>query len=220
MHVVLIGPPGFGKGTQARHFAERLGIPSISSGDLFRAHFRDGTLLGRQAKKYMDSGALVPDHITMAMVKARIAAEDAAAGFLLDGFPRNVHQAVLLDGMLAVQGRRLDHVLALKVSTTEVERRLAGRRACQSCNLVVNVNFAPPRVSGACDTCGGRLIRREGDRERIIRRRLAACTERTAPLLVRYAALGILANVDAVGPVEDVRARILAAVPALAGAGA
>ncbi|GAA1009286.1 adenylate kinase [Acrocarpospora pleiomorpha] len=209
MRVVLVGPPGAGKGTQAQFIASHLSIPKISTGDIFRANVSGGTELGKLAKGFMDRGDLVPDEVTIAMVRDRLAENDAQAGFLLDGFPRNVAQAEVLKKMLADFGIGLDLVLELVVDDDEVVRRLAGRRTCRSCGKVWHVDFDPPKVDGICDACGGELFQRDDDREETIRHRLEVYQEQTAPLISFYADEGILRGVDATGPVEEVTQRAM-----------
>lgn len=212
MRVVLVGPPGAGKGTQAQFIASHLSIPKISTGDIFRANVSGGTPLGKLAKEYMDRGDLVPDEVTVAMVRDRLSEDDAQEGFLLDGFPRNVPQAEILKKMLADWGLALDVVLELVVDDEEVIRRLAGRRTCRSCGKVWHVDFDPPSREGICDACGGELFQRDDDREDTIRHRLEVYQEQTAPLISYYADEGILVGVDATGPVEEVTQRAMAAL--------
>jgi len=212
VRVVLVGPPGAGKGTQAQFIASHLSIPKISTGDIFRANVSGGTPLGKLAKEYMDRGDLVPDEVTVAMVRDRLSEDDAQEGFLLDGFPRNVPQAEVLKKMLADWGLALDVVLELVVDDEEVVRRLAGRRTCRSCGKVWHVDFDPPSREGICDACGGELFQRDDDREDTIRHRLEVYQEQTAPLISYYADEGILVGVDATGPVEEVTQRAMAAL--------
>lgn len=212
MRVVLVGPPGAGKGTQAQFIASHLSIPKISTGDIFRANVSGGTELGKLAKEYMDRGDLVPDEVTIAMVRDRLSEDDAQEGFLLDGFPRNVPQAEVLKKMLAEFGTALDVVLNLVVEDDEVVRRLAGRRTCRSCGKVWHVLFDPPAVEGVCDACGGELFQRDDDREETIRRRLEVYQEQTAPLISFYADESILQGVDATGPVEEITQRAMSAL--------
>ncbi|GIH25535.1 adenylate kinase [Acrocarpospora phusangensis] len=209
MRVVLVGPPGAGKGTQAQFIASHLSIPKISTGDIFRANVSGGTELGKLAKGFMDRGDLVPDEVTIAMVRDRLAEDDAQEGFLLDGFPRNVAQAEVLKKMLTDFGTGLDLVLELVVDDDEVVRRLAGRRTCRSCGKVWHVDFDPPKAEGICDACGGELFQRDDDREETIRHRLEVYQEQTAPLVSFYADEGILRGVDATGPVEEVTQRAM-----------
>ncbi len=212
MRLVLVGPPGAGKGTQAQFIATELWIPKISTGDIFRANVSAGTPLGQQAKAYMDAGDLVPDEITIQMVCDRLAEDDAAKGFLLDGFPRNVSQARVLDDLLLADGARLDVVLELVVDDDEVVRRLSGRRTCRRCNHVWHVDFDPPAKEGVCDRCGGELFQRDDDREETIRHRLDVYAEQTAPLVSYYAGQRLLVGIDATGPVDDVTERAVAAI--------
>lgn len=212
MRIVLVGPPGAGKGTQAQFIASHLSIPKISTGDIFRANVSGGTALGRKAKDYMDRGDLVPDTVTIAMVRDRLGAPDSHDGFLLDGFPRNVPQAETLKKMLAEWETRLDVVLELVVDEDEVIRRLSGRRTCRQCGRIWHVLFDPPGRSGVCDVCGGQLFQRDDDQERTIRHRLEVYQEDTAPLVAFYADEGILVGIDATGPVEEVTERALAAL--------
>ncbi|HEV7208361.1 MAG TPA: adenylate kinase [Mycobacteriales bacterium] len=213
MRLVLVGPPGAGKGTQAQFVAEERGIPKISTGDIFRANVSQETELGVAAKAFMDAGDLVPDHITVDMVRARLAEPDAAKGFLLDGFPRNVPQAERLDDILADTGHAaLDVVLELVVDDDEVVRRLSGRRTCRTCNHVWHVDFDPPEAEGVCDIDGGPLYQRDDDREQTIRHRLDVYAEQTTPLVAFYARRGVLVGLDATGPVDDVTDRALEAL--------
>jgi adenylate kinase len=209
MRIVLVGPPGAGKGTQAQFIASHLSIPTISTGEIFRSNVSTGTELGRAAKAYMDRGDLVPDELTIAMVASRIQEDDAQAGFLLDGFPRNVPQAETLKKMLAEWDTRLDLVLELVVEDDEVVRRLSGRRTCRRCGHVWHVLFDPPTRNERCDDCGGELFQRDDDREETIRHRLDVYQQQTQPLITFYADEGILLGVDATGPVEEVTARAL-----------
>lgn len=212
MRAVLVGPPGAGKGTQAQILAEELTIPKVSTGDIFRANVSGGTELGKKAKEFMDRGDLVPDEVTNAMVKDRLAQKDTAGGFLLDGFPRNVPQAETLKGMLADLGTSLDVVLELKVDEEEVVKRLSGRRSCPECGRVYHVEYDAPKVEGECDNEGAELYQREDDREETIRHRLKVYREQTAPLVEFYESEGLLATISATGPVAEVTARAKAAI--------
>ena len=212
MRLVLVGPPGAGKGTQAEFISAHLSVPKISTGDIFRANVSQGTPLGREAKKYMDAGDLVPDEITVGMVRDRLAEDDAGKGFLLDGFPRNVPQARTLDDLLLEAGTPLDVVLELVVDDDEVVRRLSGRRTCRNCGHIWHVDFDPPTVEGVCDSCGGELFQRDDDKPETIRHRLEVYYEQTAPLVGHYAGEGILVGIDATGPVDDVTERALGAL--------
>lgn len=210
MRLVLVGPPGAGKGTQAAFIADRFEIPKISTGDIFRRNVTGGTDLGMLAKKYMDAGDLVPDEVTNAMVRDRLGEPDAAAGFLLDGFPRNVAQAYELDGILNDIGTSLSVVLELVVDHEEVVRRLSGRRTCNKCGHIWQLEYDPPSQAGICDRCGGELVLRDDDRPETVRHRLDVYAEQTAPLIEFYAARGQLVGIDALGAVEDVAARAIA----------
>jgi adenylate kinase len=212
VRAVLVGPPGAGKGTQAQFIASHLAIPKISTGDIFRSNVTTGTPLGRQAKDYMDRGDLVPDQVTIAMVTSRIQEEDAQAGFLLDGFPRNVPQAETLKKLLSDWDTRLDIVLELVVDDDEVVRRLSGRRTCRRCGRVWHATFDPPSRRDRCDDCDGELFQRDDDREETIRHRLVVYAQQTQPLIAFYADEGTLLGIDATGPVEEITDRALAAL--------
>jgi adenylate kinases len=207
MRLVLVGPPGAGKGTQAEFIAAHLSVPKISTGDIFRANLAQGTPLGLEAKRYMESGQLVPDEVTINMVRARLAEPDAAHGFLLDGFPRTLPQATALDKMLADMGVALDVVLELIVDNDEVIRRLSGRRTCRSCGKIWHEVFDPPSQPGVCDRCGGELYQRDDDKPETVAERLRVYARDTAPLIDFYGAQGKLVGIDATGPVEDVTER-------------
>ena len=212
MRLVLVGPPGAGKGTQAQFIAAQFAIPKISTGDIFRANVGQGTELGVTAKKYMDAGDLVPDEVTNAMVAERLKEDDAVDGFLLDGFPRTLPQAATLDDMLASLGSKLDVVLELVVDDEEVIRRLSGRRTCRTCGHIWHVDFDPPTCQGRCDHCGGQLFQRDDDRPDAVKHRLDVYAEQTAPLIAYYAEKGVLVGIDATGPVDDVTERAIAAI--------
>ena len=212
MRIVLVGPPGAGKGTQAQFIASHLAIPKISTGDIFRSNVSQGTPLGRQAKEYMNRGDLVPDEVTIAMVRDRLGEEDAQDGFLLDGFPRNVPQAETLKKQLMDWDQRLTVVLELVVDEDEVVRRLSGRRTCRRCERGWHIMFDPPTRDGICDACGGELFQRDDDREETVRHRLEVYKKQTAPLVSYYADEGILIGIDATGPVEEITERALAAL--------
>jgi adenylate kinase len=207
VRIVLVGPPGAGKGTQAQIIATELKIPHISTGDIFRYNVANNTELGVKAKEYMDRGDLVPDEITVAMVRDRLAEQDAHDGFLLDGFPRNVPQAETLKEILADLGTPLTVVLELEVDEDEVVRRLSGRRTCRNCGNVQHVD-----EGATCGKCGGELFQRDDDKEDVIRRRLEVYKSQTAPLTAFYKNEGILAGFNATGPVDEVTARALAAL--------
>jgi adenylate kinase len=212
VRVVLVGPPGAGKGTQAQFLASHLSIPKISTGDIFRDNVSHGTALGRRAQAYMERGDLVPDEVTIAMVTDRLTDEDAQGGFLLDGFPRNVPQAETLKKMLLAWDTRLDVVLELVVDDDEVVRRLSGRRTCRHCGRIWHTSFDPPAVAGICDDCGRELFQRDDDREETIRHRLEVYQEQTSPLVSFYADEGTLLGLDATGPVDEITERALRAL--------
>jgi adenylate kinase len=212
MRLVLVGPPGAGKGTQAEFIAAHLAVPKISTGDIFRANVAQGTSLGVQAKQFMDAGQLVPDEVTINMVRERLAETDAGDGFLLDGFPRTTPQAVALDKLLADLGNGLDLVLELVVDDDEVIRRLSGRRTCRGCGKIWHVEFDPPSHDGSCDRCGGELFQRDDDKAETIAERLLVYARDTAPLVDYYGAQGKLVGIDATGPVEDVTVRAIDAL--------
>jgi adenylate kinase len=216
VRVVLVGPPGAGKGTQAEFIAAHLAVPKISTGEIFRENVAGGTSLGVQARRYMDAGQLVPDEITINMVGDRLAEPDAADGFLLDGFPRTVPQAVALDKLIADLGAGggdgLDVVLELVVDDDEVIRRLSGRRTCRGCGKIWHVEFDPPLREGTCDRCGGELFQREDDKAETVAERLRVYARDTAPLVDYYGAQGKLVGIDATGPVEDVTVRAIDAL--------
>ncbi|WP_405489854.1 adenylate kinase [Streptomyces sp. NBC_00096] len=213
MRIVLVGPPGAGKGTQATVLAKTLSIPHISTGDLFRANISQGTELGRRAKAFMDAGDLVPDEITIGMAKDRMEQEDAAGGFLLDGFPRNVSQAEALDVMLKAEGMNLDAVLDLEVEEDEVVKRLAGRRTCRKdSSHIFHVAYRPPKVEGVCDIDGGELYVREDQTEEAVRNRLEVYHTQTEPIIDYYKAQGLVSTIPALGEVDDVTQRAMDAL--------
>ncbi|UYQ63875.1 adenylate kinase [Streptomyces peucetius] len=213
MRIVLVGPPGAGKGTQAAFLAKNLSIPHISTGDLFRANISQGTELGKQAKAYMDAGNLVPDEVTIGMAKDRMSQPDAVNGFLLDGFPRNVGQAEALDGMLSGEGVKLDAVLDLEVPEDEVVKRIAGRRVCRNNSAhVFHVTYSPAKTEGVCDECGGELYQRDDDSEETVRKRLEVYHTQTEPIIDYYRAQNLVVTISALGKVNDVTDRAMEAL--------
>jgi len=212
VRIVLVGPPGAGKGTQAQFIASHLAIPRISTGDIFRYNVTNNTELGRKAREFMERGDLVPDEVTVAMVRDRLAEDDAQEGFLLDGFPRNVPQAETLKKMLSEWDARLGVVLELVVDEDEVVRRLSGRRTCRRCERVWHVLYDPPARQSTCDDCGGELFQRDDDSEETIRHRLEVYAEQTSLLISFYADENILIGIDATGPVEEITSRAMAAL--------
>ncbi|MFF2043970.1 adenylate kinase [Kitasatospora sp. NPDC058170] len=213
MRIVLVGPPGAGKGTQAHLLAKTLSIPHISTGDLFRANIGQGTPLGLEAKSYMDAGRLVPDEVTIGMAKDRMLQPDAANGFLLDGFPRNLGQAKALDEFLAEHGIALDGVLDLEVPEDEVVRRIAGRRLCRNDGgHVFHVDYNPPKTEGVCDECGGELYQRSDDTEEKVRTRLEVYHTETEPIIDYYRQQGLVETIPALGKVGEVTQRAIEAL--------
>ncbi|KOU03778.1 adenylate kinase [Streptomyces sp. NRRL F-5755] len=213
MRIVLVGPPGAGKGTQAAYLAKNLSIPHISTGDLFRANISQGTDLGKEAKSYMDAGNLVPDSVTIAMAEDRMDQPDAEDGFLLDGFPRNIGQAEALDAYLKGKGVKLDAVLDLEVPEDEVVKRIAGRRICRNdSSHVFHVDYHKPKTEGVCDICGGDLYQREDDREETVRKRLEVYHTETEPIIDHYKAQDLVVTIPALGKVDEVTQRAMAAL--------
>jgi adenylate kinase len=209
VRIILLGPPGAGKGTQAGAVSEAFGIPHISTGDILRTNVREGTELGREAKRYMDAGDLVPDDVIIGMVGERLAEPDASEGFLFDGFPRTVPQAEALERLLVEQEQPLDVVLRLSVDQGELVNRLTGRRTCTSCGAVFHVEHSPPQVEGTCDVCGGEIVQREDDREDVVLNRLQVYRSQTEPLEQFYWERGLLRDVEAVGEVDEISERVL-----------
>jgi adenylate kinase len=215
MRIVLVGPPGAGKGTQAAFLAKNLSIPHISTGDLFRANISQGTDLGKQAKAYMDAGRLVPDEVTIGMAEDRLDQADATDGFLLDGFPRNEFQARALDDYLTRHGIALDGVLDLEVPEDEVVKRIAGRRVCRNDSAhVFHVQYKQPKVPGVCDECGGELYQRSDDAEDKVRTRLEVYHRETEPIIDYYKQQDLVVTISALGPVAEVTARAMEALRA------
>ncbi|MER7909191.1 adenylate kinase [Streptomyces sp. NPDC096068] len=213
MRIVLVGPPGAGKGTQAAFLAKNLDIPHISTGDLFRANISQGTELGLKAKAFMDAGDLVPDEVTIGMAKDRMEQPDAANGFLLDGFPRNVAQAEALDAVLKAEGMELDAVLDLEVPEDEVVKRIAGRRICRKDSAhVFHVTYNAPKAEGVCDVCGGELYQRDDDSEETVRRRLEVYHTQTEPIIDYYRAQNLVVTISALGKVDEVTAKAMDAL--------
>ncbi len=212
VRVIFLGPPGAGKGTQARRLAAEFGIPQIATGDILREAVAKQTRLGLEAKRYMDAGMLVPDEVVVGLVAEPLDHASARQGFLLDGFPRTMAQAEALEALLKELDVALDRVIFLEVSEAELLHRLTGRRVCTRCGATFHLVFSPPRVAGTCDRCGGDLLQREDDSEATVRRRLAVYSRETAPLLDYYASRGLLTRVKGDGSMEVVKAAIRAAL--------
>lgn len=204
MRVILLGPPGAGKGTQARQVAERFSVPQIATGDMLREAVKKGTPLGRQAKQHMDAGELVPDAVIIGLVAERLAQSDARKGFVLDGFPRTVAQAQALDELLEEDGLLLDRVVLFEIAETELVARLTGRRVCRHCGRNHHVLFSPPRIPDRCDACGGPLYQRSDDEDGTVRRRLTVYARDTQPLIEYYRRQGLLETIAGVGSVDEV----------------
>jgi len=216
--VIFLGPPGAGKGTQARDLAAEWGVPQVATGDMLREAAAAKTALGLEAKRHMDSGGLVPDEVVIGLVEERLARPDARAGFVLDGFPRTAAQAKALDAMLKARGIALDRVVFLDVSREELLRRLTGRRVCRQCGTPFHIVSAAPRVADRCDKCGGELYQRSDDSSEAVANRLDVYEKQTAPLLAYYRDRGLLADVGGEGPVNrvagDIRKAVGRTVPA------
>lgn len=211
VRVVMLGPPGAGKGTQAERIAQQQGVPHVSTGDIFRDAVKQGTPLGREAKEFMDRGDLVPDRIVIGIVEERLKAPDTARGFVLDGFPRTVLQAEALEHALAARGERVSRVVNLAVPRQEVVQRISGRRVCRQCGWMCHVKFDPPARDGTCNRCGGELYQRADDKEETVLARLDVYDRQTDPLVAYYRKRGMLAEIDGVGR-QDVVARQIAEV--------
>lgn len=217
MRLVLLGPPGAGKGTQAARVAETYGVPHISTGDILRDHVRRGTDLGQRAKTVMEAGEYVSDDLVVAMVAARIAEPDARGGFVFDGFPRTVPQAQALEDLLVDSGTPLDVVLRLAVDEAEVVKRLTGRRTCRTCGAIYHIEHQPPSTEGVCDLDGGELYQRDDDKEEVVLNRLEVYRRQTEPLEHFYWQRGLLRDLEAVGTVDEVTDRALAILSEYAG---
>ncbi|NJD38204.1 MAG: adenylate kinase [Geobacter sp.] len=211
-NLILFGPPGAGKGTQAQFLVSSYQIPQVSTGDMLRAAVKAETPLGLQAKEIMQHGGLVSDAIVLGIVAERLAESDCVNGFILDGFPRTVAQADALDHILGQSGMTIDHVISLEVDTDEIVVRLSGRRSCPGCSKGYHVSFDPPSVAGVCDVCGTALIQREDDKEDTVRNRLEVYASQTAPLEDYYRSKNILCSIPGMGPIQEVQKRILAAL--------
>lgn len=204
MKIVLLGPPGAGKGTQAKLIVQKYNIPHISTGDIFRKNIKEMTPLGIKAKEYIDKGQLVPDELTVEIVKDRIKEDDCKNGFLLDGFPRTVVQADALNDVLADLGTKLDYVINIKVDENNLIERLSGRRVCPKCGASFHVVFNPPKVEGVCDYCGAEVIQRADDSEETVKNRLSVYNKQTQPLIDYYTKNGLIKNINGEQDINDV----------------
>ena len=215
MRLVFLGAPGAGKGTQAQRLAAQEHIPHISTGEILRESVTRGTPLGLQAKGYMDSGKLVPDEVVIGLVREKLTSPECTRGYILDGFPRTVAQAEVLDRILTETGSPgLDHVISFDVPQEEIVRRLSGRRSCSRCQTVYHIEHDPPKHEGVCDKCGGRLVQRADDKPETVLARLRVFDQQTRPLVEYYQKRGLLQRVDATGSIDQVYARLLAVVHA------
>ena len=208
LNIVLLGPPGAGKGTQAELIVQKYGIPQISTGDIFRANIKNGTELGMKAKAYMDKGDLVPDELVVDLVKDRIGQDDCKEGFMLDGFPRTVFQAEELDKIMEARGLKMDSVLNIDVKPEKLVKRIAGRRVCKACGATYNVDYKPTEKEGICDKCGGEVYQRADDTEETVQNRIKVYFSQTAPLIDYYEKSGVIANIDGDTSEEAVFAQI------------
>jgi adenylate kinase len=208
MNIILLGPPGAGKGTQAKMLIDKYKIPQISTGDILRASVKAGTPLGKEAKSYMDKGQLVPDSVVIGIVDERIQEPDCKKGYMLDGFPRTVPQAEALDAMLKKRGSKIDHVVSIEVEREELVKRLTGRRTCRECGAGYHVMFDPPKKEGVCDKCGGELYQRDDDNVKTVTSRLQVYDSQTLPLIDYYNKQKRLRPVDGVGEIKEIFKRI------------
>jgi len=217
MNLILFGPPGAGKGTQAKFIVDRFRIPQISTGDMLRVAVKDKTPLGLIAKKIMDAGSLVPDDVVLGLVEERLVQADCCDGFVLDGFPRTIPQAEALVSILSGMGKSIEHVISLDVDNAEIIVRLSGRRTCSSCGKGFHISFDPPQMSGFCDSCNAPLIQRDDDTEDTVRNRLSVYDQMTAPLKKYYESLGLLRHVDGCGSIIGIQRQIESLLEGVAG---
>ena len=204
MKIIMLGAPGAGKGTQAKLIAEKYGVPHISTGDIFRANIKNGTELGKEAKEYMDKGLLVPDELTVRLLLDRVAQDDCKNGYVLDGFPRTIPQAEVLDKELTKLGDSVDFAVDVDVPDENIIRRMSGRRACLTCGATYHIVNIPPKKEGICDVCGSELVLRDDDQPETVKNRLKVYHEQTQPLIEYYTGKGVLRTVDGTLPMEEV----------------
>ena len=204
MKIIMLGAPGAGKGTQAKMIAEKYGIPHISTGDIFRYNIKNGTELGKEAKKYMDQGLLVPDELTVKILLDRVAQDDCKNGYVLDGFPRTIPQAEVLEEALTKLGDRIDYAINVEVPDENIVKRMGGRRACVNCGATYHIEHVPPKKEGICDNCGSELILRDDDKPETVKNRLSVYHKQTQPLIDFYTKKGVIAEVDGTKDMEDV----------------
>ena len=210
MKIIMLGAPGAGKGTQAKMIADKYGVPHISTGDIFRANIKNGTELGMEAKKYMDQGLLVPDELTVRILLDRVAQDDCKNGYVLDGFPRTIPQAEVLDSELTKLGDHIDYAINVDVPDENIVKRMSGRRACLTCGATYHIEHVPPKKEGICDVCGSELVLRDDDKPETVKNRLNVYDEHTQPLIDFYTEKGVLKTVDGTVPMEEVFAAITA----------
>ncbi len=210
MKIIMLGAPGAGKGTQAKMIADKYGVPHISTGDIFRANIKNGTELGMEAKKYMDQGLLVPDELTVRILLDRVAQDDCKNGYVLDGFPRTIPQAEVLDCELTKLGDHIDYAINVDVPDENIVKRMSGRRACLTCGATYHIEHVPPKKEGICDVCGSELVLRDDDKPETVKNRLNVYHEQTQPLIDFYTEKGVLKTVDGTVPMEEVFAAITA----------
>ena len=210
MKIIMLGAPGAGKGTQAKMIADKYGVPHISTGDIFRANIKNGTELGMEAKKYMDQGLLVPDELTVRILLDRVAQDDCKNGYVLDGFPRTIPQAEVLDSELTMLGDHIDYAINVDVPDENIVKRMSGRRACLTCGATYHIEHVPPKKEGICDVCGSELVLRDDDKPETVKNRLNVYHEQTQPLIDFYTEKGVLKTVDGTVPMEEVFAAITA----------
>ena len=204
MKIIMLGAPGAGKGTQAQMIAEKFGIPHISTGDIFRANIKNGTELGKKAKEFMDKGLLVPDELTVQLLLDRVANEDCKNGYVLDGFPRTIPQADVLDSELTKLGDKVDYAVNVDVPDENIVRRMSGRRACLKCGATYHIEHIPPKTEGICDKCGSELVQRDDDKPETVQNRLSVYHEQTQPLIDYYDKKNILKTVDGTKDMQEV----------------